>query len=938
MRRWLSGCIIALLALSSTPLAAQEVTIAGRSPGTVSVNMGLAIDCCQFAGVSWSQGAASNVSVFAYLGTDFGGSLGFQLSTAIGPAATASDLIRSTSVVVNQGQPAWVLVFTGLNLPAGTYYLTGHGPRFDNGAFWSGFLNPTVVGSVGSDVAVGTALGPNDPTEPFRRPFGPLVTSQFGFLVNGTPGGGGTPPSAQEPDWTQKAPADSPTLRGGGHRMVYDAARGEVVLFGGTDGTGFRNDTWVWDGTNWTQKSPANSPTPRYGNVVYDAARGEVVLFGDLGGGALFNDTWVWDGTNWTQKSPANRPTPRTNHAMAYDAGRGEVVLFGGYEVVLLDSGYTKTAGPRNDTWVWDGTNWTQKSPANRPTPRDNHAMAYDVARGEAVLFGGGDNVASFYDDTWVWDGTNWTQKSPAHRPAPGWGHAMAYDAARGQVVLFGGLNSTSYQVGTWVWAAGSSSPSGSISVTTNLSGASFSITGPANYSGSGTSFSQSDAAAGTYTITYGAVTGHVTPPTDTGTLTAGGTLAFVGTYGVQAPDTTAPVLSLPTPFSVEATGPTGALVEYAVSAFDPDDAVVQVLCSPSSGSRFPLGTTSVQCTASDLAGNTSTGAFAVTVHDTTPPTISSIQATPTTIPAKNNTVTAVTLQVTATDLVAPEPTCSILAVTASVPVATPINFNGLTTYLPANRGEIFSLSVRCHDSAGNSATRVVVVPVTTQQVGTGTGYVLTIDGMNDRSILKSDVPPDYTRYLYDAFGCGTDTTNADWCAKIQSRVGPIDSFTWSRNIYDTDQAVNDLRVVLEGLTALSHKSHGPLIVVAHSWGTVLAYVAISQNPKVDVTKLVTLGSPLNAQNGDVSAYTRGVLAGMNINSVGALKNVKSWANYWESCDPISGSIPLVGTQNIAIDTDWRDAWSVPLSTCHEAYFRDYNVWLDVLLYVYLTK
>ena len=84
--------------------------------------------------------------------------------------------------------------------------------------------------------------------------------------------------SSQEPNWTQKSPA-SPSSRSL-HAMAYDAARGQVVLFGGYGG-GFRNDTWVWDGTTWAQKSPATSPSSRYGHAMaYDAARGQVVLFG----------------------------------------------------------------------------------------------------------------------------------------------------------------------------------------------------------------------------------------------------------------------------------------------------------------------------------------------------------------------------------------------------------------------------------------------------------------------------------------------------------------------------------------------------------------------------------------------------------------------------------------------------------------------------------
>ena len=44
--------------------------------------------------------------------------------------------------------------------------------------------------------------------------------------------------------------------------------------------------------------------------------------------------------------------------------------------------------------------------------------------------------------------------------------------------------------------------------------------------------------------------------------------------------------------------------------------------CLPASGSMFPLGASTVTCTASDAANNTTTHAFTVTVVDTTPPVI----------------------------------------------------------------------------------------------------------------------------------------------------------------------------------------------------------------------------------------------------------------------------------------------------------------------------
>jgi hypothetical protein len=71
----------------------------------------------------------------------------------------------------------------------------------------------------------------------------------------------------------------------------------------------------------------------------------------------------------------------------------------------------------------------------------------------------------------------------------------------------------------------------GTILVTTNLQAASFTVSGPAAFSGSGTSFSQYNASPGTYTITYAAVPGYSTPPSQSKMLTGGSTIAFTGNY-----------------------------------------------------------------------------------------------------------------------------------------------------------------------------------------------------------------------------------------------------------------------------------------------------------------------------------------------------------------------------------------------------------------------
>jgi len=235
--------------------------------------------------------------------------------------------------------------------------------------------------------------------------------------------------------------------------MAYDAARQQVVLFGGLTASGGASDTWVWDGINWTQKSLLNSPKPRMWHAMaYDAAREQVVLFAGRGlnedGSATYydNDTWVWDGVNWTQKEPANAPPFRFGHAMAYDAAREEVLLSGG-------RGFNENGSKTyyNDSWVWNGTNWSVKGPANQPSQRDYHSMAYDAARQQVVLFGGW-NGFSESNDIWVWDGANWMQESPANSPTSRAFHAMAYDAAHERVVLFGGNYGSAVFNDTWVW------------------------------------------------------------------------------------------------------------------------------------------------------------------------------------------------------------------------------------------------------------------------------------------------------------------------------------------------------------------------------------------------------------------------------------------------------------------------------------------------------
>jgi hypothetical protein len=245
-------------------------------------------------------------------------------------------------------------------------------------------------------------------------------------------------------NWFQRSLATSPSPRCR-HAMAYDSVRQKTVLFGGFSST-FHNETWEWDGTNWTQYFPVTSPSGRgFHAMAYDFVRQKTVLFGGCdnnnGGGVFNNETWEWDGTNWTLRSPTTSPSVRNSHAMAYDSVNKKIVLFGGNNGTVYN----------DEMWEWDGTNWLQHfSTTVTPSARCGHAMVYDSVRQKIVLFGG--NPSN--NETWEWDVTNWTwtKRSPTTSPSARNSHMMAYDSFRQRTVLFGGFALGAGNTETWEW------------------------------------------------------------------------------------------------------------------------------------------------------------------------------------------------------------------------------------------------------------------------------------------------------------------------------------------------------------------------------------------------------------------------------------------------------------------------------------------------------
>ncbi len=108
------------------------------------------------------------------------------------------------------------------------------------------------------------------------------------------------------------------------------------------------------------------------------------------------------------------------------------------------------------------------------------------------------------------------------------------------------------------------------------------------------------------------------TPVTATATDGAGNLASC--TFQVIVRDTTAPTLKCPAAIQLEATGPSGAPADFAVTNAVDTISDVTLQTSHSSGTTFPVGETSVQVRAEDASGNASECGFSVAVRDTLPP------------------------------------------------------------------------------------------------------------------------------------------------------------------------------------------------------------------------------------------------------------------------------------------------------------------------------
>jgi N-acetylneuraminic acid mutarotase len=175
--------------------------------------------------------------------------------------------------------------------------------------------------------------------------------------------------------------------------------------------------------------------------AVWDPVRHQMLIYGGTRSGRVVDDLWSYRPATdtWTELQPDSQwPAARFRHAATWDATLGRMVVSAGYSGGL-------PGRYLDDLWSYDPAtgNWQQLAMNGpRPTERARHSLLADPRSGRLLLFGGFAGGIDYLADLWSYDpaADAWTSLATAGSPpSPRAGAMAAWDTARGQMLVYGG-------------------------------------------------------------------------------------------------------------------------------------------------------------------------------------------------------------------------------------------------------------------------------------------------------------------------------------------------------------------------------------------------------------------------------------------------------------------------------------------------------------------
>gem|GEM_PF-5432488 len=329
--------------------------------------------------------------------------------------------------------------------------------------------------------------------------------------------------------------------------------------------------TITWNNiTGYTKPSSSSQTLPDDGSISFSGTytSGSISVASEpsgagfsLGGAASYSGTTPWSNSpsptgsytiTWNSMSGYSKPSSSTK-----SLSNGSNISFsgqysqGGISVNSTPSGASfnlSGAASYSGTTPWSNSSapagsysitWNSMTDYTKPSD-----TSQSLSDGSNITFSGTYTSGSISVDSspsgasfslsgaYSYNGTAPWSKSPAPTGSYtiAWGDMSGYTKPSSESQTLSNSSSLTFN-GTYVAAPIT------INVNTTRSDATFDLSGPANYSGSGISWTKSDAPAGTYTISYGNVAGYDKPTSESKAGSPGQSITFTGTYTLKKPD-----------------------------------------------------------------------------------------------------------------------------------------------------------------------------------------------------------------------------------------------------------------------------------------------------------------------------------------------------------------------------------------------------------------